>query len=140
MFNRILLAAALLVGWSLAAGAQTAVKHVVVPRASASSGHEMFVSYCATCHGVDGRGAGPTASSLKVSPPDLALLSKKNDGKFPAAHVATVLRNGVESSAHGSKEMPIWGPILRQTSHGQEGELQMRLTNLNKYIESLQVK
>jgi mono/diheme cytochrome c family protein len=140
MFNRTLLAAALLVGCSLTAGAQTELKHVTAPRTSASSGHEMFVSYCATCHGMDGKGAGPAASALKVPPADLSVLSKNNGGKFPSAHLASVLREGVESKAHGSMEMPVWGPILRRTSHGQEGELQLRIANLNKYIESLQQK
>jgi mono/diheme cytochrome c family protein len=137
--NRMLLAAALLV-CSQAAVAQTEIKHISAPRTSASSGHEMFMSYCATCHGKDGKGAGPAAGALKAPPADLTILSKNNGGKFPAAHVATVLRDGLESKAHGSQEMPVWGPILRRTSHGQEGELQMRLANLNRYIESLQEK
>lgn len=140
MLNRTLLAAMLLLGYSLAAAAQTEIKHVPVARASASSGHEMFVNYCASCHGTDGKGSGPAAVALKVPPADLSVLSKNNGGKFPSAHLATVLRDGVESKAHGVKEMPVWGPILRQTSHGQAGEVELRIANLTKYVESLQVK
>jgi mono/diheme cytochrome c family protein len=100
----------------------------------------MFVSYCATCHGKDGKGTGPAAIALKGPPADLTILSKNNGGKFPAAHVSSVLRGGVEPTAHGSKEMPVWGPIFWQTSHGHAGEVELRIANLTKYVESLQVK
>ncbi len=141
MFNRTLLLAAFLVGCFLAAGAQQKeIKHVPVRPTSASSGHDMFANYCAVCHGTDGKGAGPAADALKAPPSDLSILSKKNGGKYPAAHVSSILRGGLEKSAHGSKEMPVWGPILLQTSHGHAGEVELRVANLTKYVESLQVK
>lgn len=34
-------------------------------------GPKIFRSYCAACHGVDGKGRGPVASALKHAPPDL---------------------------------------------------------------------
>jgi len=140
MFNHKFLAAALLAGCSIVAVAQTEIKHVPAVRTSASSGQEMFVNYCAVCHGKDGKGAGPATGALKVPPADLSVLSKNNGGKFPSAHVATVLREGLESKSHGSKEMPIWGPIFRQTSQGHVSEVELRIANLSKYVESLQVK
>ena len=100
----------------------------------------MFVSYCSACHGKDGTGAGPAASALKEPPADLTVLSKNNGGKFPAAHVSAVLNGGVKAPAHGNKEMPVWGPIFWQTSQGHAGEVQLRVANLTKYVESLQVK
>lgn len=54
------------------------IKHVPVKQTNASSGHEMFNSYCAVCHGTDGKGAGPASSALKVPPTDLTQLSAKN--------------------------------------------------------------
>ena len=41
------------------------------------NGKQMYVSYCAPCHGVDGKGNGPVAAALKKQPADLAVLSKK---------------------------------------------------------------
>ena len=141
MSHRMLFVAALLVGCSVAAVAQqTEIKHVPLARTSASSGHEMFASYCSACHGKDGTGAGPAASALKEPPADLTVLSKNNGGKFPAAHVSAVLNGGVKAPAHGNKEMPVWGPIFWQTSQGHTGEVQLRVANLTKYVESLQVK
>jgi hypothetical protein len=37
--------------------------------------------------------------------------------------------------AHGSVEMPVWGPIFRQL-----GNEQLRIVNLRKHVESLQVR
>ena len=117
------------------------VKHVPITNdASSSSGKEMFESYCAVCHGKDGKGNGPAASALKVPPPDLTELAKKNGGKFPAAHVASVIRGQADLASHGSKDMPVWGPLFSSISQGHEGQVQQRIANLVAYIESLQQK
>lgn len=116
------------------------VKHVPVKPTSAASGKEMFTSYCATCHGTDGKGNGPAASALKMPPSDLTLLSQKNGGKFPSLHVGAVLRGEATLPAHGSKDMPVWGPLFWHMSQGHSAEVQQRVTNLTKYIESLQAK
>jgi len=118
----------------------TTVKHVPAKPTSAASGKEMFNSYCAVCHGTDGKGGGPAASALKTPPADLTQLSQKNGGKFPALHVGAVLRGEATVPAHGSKEMPVWGPVFWHMSQGHPSEVQQRVTNLSKFIESLQAK
>jgi len=115
------------------------VKRAPIQTTSASSGSEMFNSYCAPCHGKDGKGNGPAATALKNPPANLTQLAKKNNGKFPAEHVNTVLKNGV-SGAHGSTDMPVWGPLFSQVSGRDDALVQLRVTNLVKYIESLQEK
>ena len=116
------------------------VKHTTIQSASAASGKEMYTSYCAVCHGTDGKGGGPAASALKVPPADLSLLSKNNGGKYPSLKVSTAIRGDDAISAHGSKEMPVWGALFRATSQGHESEVQQRVANLTKYVESLQAK
>ncbi len=115
------------------------VKKAPIPMTSASSGSEMFVSYCAPCHGKDGKGIGPVATSLKNPPANLTQLAKKNNGKFPAEHVSSVLRKGV-SGTHGSTDMPVWGPLFSQVSGGNNTVVQMRISNLVHYLESIQEK
>jgi len=100
----------------------------------------MFKSYCAVCHGADARGGGPAASALKTPPPDLTVIAQKNGGKYPAAHVAAVIRNQPDMSSHGNKDMPVWGPLFSSISQGHESQVQQRIANLVDYIESLQVK
>jgi len=119
------------------------VEKVPIKYTSPTSGQEMYVSYCAACHGRSGKGDGPAAPALKVPPPDLTVLASKNNGKFPGDHVAHVLRFGVDAPAHGTKEMPMWGPLLGSLQgHTSENEalIQLRIANLTKYIESLQAK
>ena len=53
------------------------------------SGGQMFLSYCAPCHGKDAKGGGPMAPALKATPSDLTTLSKRNNGKFPTDYFAT---------------------------------------------------
>ena len=119
---------------------KTTIQHVTIKPTSPASGKEMYTSYCAVCHGTDGKGGGPAASALKTSPADLTMLSKNNGGKFPAMKVTSALRGTSSLPAHGSKEMPVWGPLFRSMSGGHEGEVQQRLANLSHYVESLQAK
>jgi mono/diheme cytochrome c family protein len=100
----------------------------------------MYVAYCAVCHGTDAKGGGPAASALKTPPSDLTLLSKNNGGKYPALKIASTIRGEGGYPAHGSKDMPIWGPLFWDLSAGHESEVQQRVANLTKYIESLQAK
>ncbi len=116
------------------------IEHVPVKFTSPASGKGMYTAYCAVCHGTDGKGGGPAASALKIPPTDLTVLSKNNGGKYPALKVSSSIRNESELPAHGSKEMPVWGTLFWSVSSGHQGEVQQRVANLTKYIESLQVK
>ena len=136
------LVATLYASWAVPANAQSQSKEVKkepIQATSPNSGSEMFHSYCAPCHGVDGKGNGPAASSLKNAPANLTQLAKKNGGKFPAEHVTTVLRSGI-SGAHGSPDMPVWGPLFSQVSGHDESLVQMRVSNLVRYLETIQEK
>ena len=125
---------------TLAGAQEKQIKHTTVTRTSPASGQEMYVTYCAVCHGKDGKGGGPAAEALKVPPTDLTMLTKKNGGKYPADHVATVIRGEANLPAHGNKDMPVWGPIFWKMSSGHESEVLQRISNLTKYVESLQEK
>ncbi|MBZ5654926.1 MAG: c-type cytochrome [Acidobacteriia bacterium] len=117
-----------------------AIERTPVQQTSPASGHEMFTSYCASCHGKDAKGNGPAASALKTAPADLTALAKKNGGKYPSLKVTSVLSGQTDLAAHGNKEMPVWGAVFWRMSGGHEGEVQQRVANLNRYIESLQGK
>jgi mono/diheme cytochrome c family protein len=135
-------AAVLALGLTAAAQtkANTEIKHVPIKATSAASGKDMYNSYCAVCHGTTGTGNGPAAEALKVPPTDLSSLAAKNEGKYPALKVSAVIRGENIPVAHGSKDMPIWGHLFWNLSGGHDAEVQQRVANLNKYIESLQKK
>jgi mono/diheme cytochrome c family protein len=125
-----------------AAPAETAptVKHVPITNAPSNSGKEMFNSYCAVCHGREGKGNGPAASAMKTPPTDLTLLAKNSGGKYPSSHVAAVIKGQATTPSHGSQDMPVWGPLFSSISQGHEGQVQQRITHLVTYIEGLQAK
>jgi len=117
-----------------------AVKHVPITNAPPNSGKEMFNSYCAVCHGKDAKGGGPAASAMKTPPIDLTLLAKNNGGKYPAPHVAAVMRGQAMTASHGSQDMPVWGPLFSSISQGHEAQVQQRIANLVDYVGTLQTK
>jgi mono/diheme cytochrome c family protein len=100
-------------------------------------GRRLYVRHCAACHGIDGKGNGPAAASLKTAPTDLTQLQKEGE-KFPIYHVMTVIEGEKVVPAHGTREMPIWGTIFRQA----RGDALMRsdIYALARYIEAIQTK
>lgn len=119
---------------------KTEIKHAPPAQTSPASGKEMFLSYCAPCHGKDAKGDGPAATALKQAPADLTALAKQNGGKFPGMKVTAVLRGEASVAAHGTQEMPVWGPVFWHMSQGHAAEVQQRIANLSSYIKSLQEK
>jgi mono/diheme cytochrome c family protein len=113
---------------------------VQLPPAYVPSGHQMFQEFCAACHGADGKGRGPILPFFRALPPDLTTLAKRHDGTFPETHVSTVLLFGPGSRAHGSIDMPVWGPIFRQLDRYNEAAVRRRINNLCEYLESIQEK
>ena len=103
-------------------------------------GPALFRAYCASCHGSDARGNGPTASALKYPPADLTRISERNGGMFPFMEVEKFISGESRKlTSHGSREMPVWGPIFSQIAWDQDlGTL--RIYKLTKYLESLQKK
>jgi mono/diheme cytochrome c family protein len=117
------------------------LKKTPIKRTNPASGKEMFVQYCAPCHGTDAKGNGPAAAAMKTPPPDhLTQLAKKHDGKFPATEVAAVLKFGNGSASHGSEQMPVWGPLFQSLDKYHAAVVRQRTSNLVSYMETLQAK
>ncbi len=102
------------------------------------TGRDSFDRYCASCHGVDGRGGGPLASALRNRPPDLTTLARR-EGGFPRERVfAFVEGTNRLSLTHGSGDMPVWGRTFRGLE-SSDARIKVRLANLVAYVESLQL-
>jgi mono/diheme cytochrome c family protein len=103
-------------------------------------GAALYKAYCATCHGTDGKGVGPMTEWLKIQSPDLTRMSIREGGKFPFARVQRIIAGQENITAgHGTREMPVWGPIFSQVTWDQDLG-RMRVYNLAKYIEKMQEK
>jgi mono/diheme cytochrome c family protein len=126
-------------GSGLAQTTEKKIEKVPIVQSDPSSGPQMFKDYCAVCHGADGKGGGPAAAALKTPPPDLTTLAKRYGEKAVGLKVYATLRFGGENKAHGTSEMPVWGPLFSATDRNQPA-VTMRISNLAKYVESLQQK
>lgn len=100
-----------------------------------AEGRKLFMQYCATCHGAEAKGDGPTAKVLKKAPADLTKIEKV-DGKFPSVHIQRIIAGDDMLESHGSRDMPVWGTVLRQKVGA--GFAKLEIYNLTNYIESIQ--
>ena len=71
-----------------------------------SQGRHLFLRYCATCHGDEGRGDGQNASNLNPPPPDLTSSNGRD-----AALLRKVIAEG-SAAAGRSPLSPPWGRSL----------------------------
>ncbi len=103
-------------------------------------GRDIYQFYCSSCHGREGRGDGPVGAALKTPPSDLTKIAFKNGGVFPTKDVEALVTNGrPEVVAHGSSDMPIWGYTFRGLET-DDALVKVRLENVVKYLESIQMK
>jgi len=131
----VLLAACL----TLAQTQKAPTSHAGTEPPDAASGKQTYMTYCASCHGENLKGMGPAAGALKTTPADLTTLAKQHGGKFPYEYVSGVVRFGKPISAHGSPDMPIWGPIFNMTDF-DEIHIRQRIKNLCEFLASQQEK
>ncbi len=104
-------------------------------------GAELFVTYCASCHGADALGDGPAAPALSTPPPGLTRIAERSGGVFPESSIAMKIDGRFDLPAHGSREMPIWGARLADEIPGfatGDEVARGRIASLVEYLRSLQ--
>jgi mono/diheme cytochrome c family protein len=114
------------------------IKRAPAERITSLEGKDLFQTYCAVCHGVEGKGNGPAAPALKTPPADLTTITKRK-GRFSATDVEESITGRNLPPAHGSREMPMWGRVFRETAGDPDIE-RLAISNLVKYLQSLQAK
>jgi mono/diheme cytochrome c family protein len=110
------------------------------PRVRSVSGEQTFVTHCASCHGASGVGDGPVAASLQVPVPDLRGLCTRAGGVFPEDHAASNVDGRALPAAHGTRAMPVWGPVFATTHELVRGApgAEERIDALIAYLRELQ--
>ena len=103
--------------------------------AASHDGAQLFQTYCPSCHGLRAKGDGAVALSLKVPPPDLTLLAKRNHGVFPAERVRQIIE-GKGVAAHGERTMPVWGDVFARKIGGRDPHV--LLGSLVQYLDQIQ--
>jgi len=134
------LIAAVLLAAAPSASQNVTVKTKPITYTKPGDGREMYVSYCAPCHGMTGEGNGPAAPAFKQAPTNLTLLAKTHGGKYPQDAVKTTLTFGTNVPAHGDAKMPVWGDLFRGLDSQDSAVSALRIGNLTEYVKTLQAK
>ena len=106
------------------------------------SGEELFMRYCAACHGADARGTGPVAATMSKRVPDLTVLARARNGEFPAQSVRDAIDGRSMAIAHGTRQMPVWGYefwIEEGADRVAEETAREMINRIVVYLESVQV-
>jgi mono/diheme cytochrome c family protein len=107
--------------------------------ATAAQGGALFRTYCTSCHGLDGRGDGPLADSLRFAPSDLTRIAKRRRGKWDFDEVRRLVDGRQAVRGHGPSDMPVWGDALLETGSRRDREVvDRRIRALVHYLASLQ--
>jgi mono/diheme cytochrome c family protein len=105
-------------------------------------GRKSYERACASCHGLDGRGDGPVAPTLKVRPPDLTTLARSNGGVFPRDEVIAAVTGTKPVAAHGTAETPVWRVRFGPSASGASAAAALRsrrwLDGMMDYLETIQ--
>jgi mono/diheme cytochrome c family protein len=104
-------------------------------------GARLYFNHCAACHGEDGEGGGPVASTINLAMPNLRSLAMRNNGVFPADAVRAYIDGRTTPAVHGQRQMPIWGDVFRGAEQGTaERTARRRIAALVDLIESMQYR
>jgi len=76
---------------------------------------------------------------LKKHVPDLTRIAQRNKGVFAEDSVRNIIAGDTSITAHGSREMPVWGPVFHEVEQDQDWG-NVRLQNLVKYLKSIQIE
>jgi hypothetical protein len=107
------------------------------------SGSEDFADFCASCHGLSGRGDGDAAALIDRKPADLTGLSARNGGIFPGTAVMAKIW-GYTGGRDGGSPMPAFRDLLQgelvpyDGGDGISTPTPIRLVQLAEHLKSLQ--
>lgn len=107
----------------------------------AMSGEDLYRRFCASCHGVQGRGDGPVAASLRVEVPDLTQTARRLHGAEGRDRLIRIIDGRYIIGAHGTRLMPVWGEDLARLEIGNpeaERSSQVIIGRLADYVSNLQ--
>ena len=113
----------------------------LVYAADANQGKKMYLQYCSSCHGEDGRGSGSVSAFLKVKLPDLTLLKKNNKGVYPVDQVILAIDGRRKLRSHGDPKMPVWGESFSsEVKDAKTAEVTISLKEkaIAEYVATLQ--
>ena len=140
---------AIIRGKSIASASRVALLFVLTGIAPASrsqdfsqySGAELFQRFCASCHGKTAEGDGVVGPVLQIRAPDLTEIAKRHGGQFPDNKIYQIIDGRVPITAHGTRDMPVWGlELWRAQGYDLEAgrKTTLAIEKLVDYLKSIQ--
>lgn len=126
----------------LAAACATSVFGCAESEPRPQEGAELYSLYCASCHGVEGRGDGPVAVALSPPPADLTRIAEHQGGRFVESKVLSTIDGRYEIAAHGARDMPVWGSIFLEEHRDDPFPVHRGMDDaraLVDYLETIQI-
>jgi mono/diheme cytochrome c family protein len=109
---------------------------------AAMSGEQLYTRFCASCHGIEGRGDGPVAPSFSIQVPNLTLIAHRHGGEFQRDWVERIIDGRYSITAHGARTMPVWGEDFSRLEIGSpdaERTSRTMIARLVDYLQTLQL-
>jgi len=106
------------------------------PAAVPAHGEALYRRYCASCHGVGGKGDGPAAPAFTTPPTDLTR------SRLSLPTLMQVIDGRRTVRAHGSATMPVWGHVFeRELAHDprQHRQTLRQVQAVAEYVDQLRV-
>ena len=139
-----------LMGTAVLGAALVAVPALAYAQQTEDLGKYEYLSSCAVCHGDDGKGEGSLSKYYNKRAADLTVIQKNNNGVFPFDRVYEVIDGRQAVTAHGPRDMPVWGDVYRMRMQGYtfgfgypkdlQSYARGRIIALIGYIYTLQAK
>ena len=137
----------LLVGVAVPVAADTEVRIVPLSwkHVSSSDGSELYANLCASCHGMNGKGAGPAAPAVDKGVPDLTVLCLRDGGMYSREELTHAIFGEDRTVSHRGLDMPAWGEQFQYAGRGWHNFPRRKLANdrieaLAVHVESMQVQ
>ena len=101
------------------------------------TGRSLYLLYCASCHGPEGRGNGPAADEFWRRPSDLTQFAKSNGGVFNDVLLHRII-DGRTVKSHGSVDMPVWGDAFKRRLGLDDDAVRQRIEAIVRYVGTIQ--
>jgi mono/diheme cytochrome c family protein len=115
------------------------------PASEGGPGRILYLTHCQGCHGLEGRGNGPAAASLRTQPADLTRLWQRYGSPLDRERLTMYIDGRGLLEVHGSREMPVWGDEFFEdapplTPNLVEAAKQHLIAVLVEYLETIQTE
>lgn len=108
-----------------------------------AAGRDLFITYCAACHGKNGQGGASPAKAGAPKPADLTKISQRRDGVWPMLEVMAII-DGYTKPVTPRAGMPTitelgeGAQIAFDSGNGRSVSAPARLVAVVQYLESIQ--